>query len=69
MSSAPNYDQIARDATQRLQSKFPEFTNEQLRAVVQEELTKLRSARVKDYLSVLTVRAAATRLAKMTMRD
>lgn len=62
MAAAPDYDQIVREATERLRDKFPDRSEEQVRAVVEEELTRLRAGTVQDYLSVLTVRAAQKRI-------
>lgn len=62
MESEPDYEQIARHAAERLRDQFPNHADEQIRAAVHEELVKLRSAKVKDYLSVLTVRAVEKRM-------
>lgn len=62
MAGAPDYDQIIREATERLRDKFPDHSEEQVRSVVEEELTRLRAGTVQDYLSVLTVRAAQKRI-------
>ncbi|MBF4616214.1 three-helix bundle dimerization domain-containing protein [Curtobacterium sp. VKM Ac-1376] len=62
MAAAPDYDQIIREATERLRGKFPDHSEAQVRSVVEEELTRLRAGTVQDYLSVLTVRAAQKRI-------
>lgn len=62
MASEIDFDQIIRESTDQLRKKFPDKSESDLRAVVEEELTKLRDATVQDYLSVLTVRAARKRV-------
>lgn len=62
MDSEPNYENILRQAAEQLQSRFPHQPEEQVCAIAREELSKLRSAKVKDYLYILTVRAAMKRM-------
>jgi hypothetical protein len=62
MATDVDYDQIIRDSVEQLRKKFPDRSDAELRAVVEEELATLRDATVQDYLSVLTVRAARKRM-------
>ncbi|OUE25645.1 three-helix bundle dimerization domain-containing protein [Clavibacter michiganensis] len=62
MATDVDYDQIIRDSTEQLRTKYPDRPEAELRAVVEEELATLRDATVQDYLSVLTVRAAKKRI-------
>lgn len=62
MATDVDYDQIIRDSIEQLRTKFPDRSDAELRAVVEEELATLRDATVQDYLSVLTVRAARKRM-------
>lgn len=62
MAAAPDYNQIIQEATERLRGKYPDRSEEQIRVIVEEELTRLRAGTVQDYLSVLTVRAAQKRM-------
>ena len=62
MTSDIDYDQIVRDSTEQLRTKYPDRSEAELRTVVEEELSTLRDATVQDYLSVLTVRAAKKRI-------
>jgi hypothetical protein len=62
MATDVDYDQIVRDSTEQLRKKFPDRSEDELKAIVAEELEKLRNATVQDYLSVLTVRAARKRV-------
>lgn len=62
MTTAVDYDQIIREASERLGAKFPDHSEAEVHAIVEEELAKLRNGTVQDYLSVLTIRAAQKRI-------
>jgi hypothetical protein len=62
MAKEVDYDQIVRESTEKLHTRFPDRAEGDLRSVVEEELAKLRDSTVQDYLSVLTLRAARKRV-------
>lgn len=62
ITTAVDYDQIIREGTERLRAKFPDHSEAEVHAIVEEELAKLRTGTVQDYLSVLTIRAAQKRI-------
>lgn len=55
-------EQILRDTIDALQSKFTDRERSEIEAIVREEFDRLRERPVRDYLSVLTERAAKDRL-------
>jgi hypothetical protein len=55
-------DEIIIQVVDRLADKNPELERDRIEAVVREELDKLAGRPVRDYLSVLTERAAKKRL-------
>jgi hypothetical protein len=59
-----NLDEIASEVSARLRARFPDHSAEEVDATVRTELDALADRPVRDYLSVLTERAAKSRLKK-----
>lgn len=59
-------DEIRRQVSVKLSSRFPELDDETIRAVVDEEFGALAEQPIRDFLVVLTERAAKDRLSKHT---
>jgi len=59
-----NLDEIASEVSSRLRSRFPDKPAEEVESVVRAELDALADRPIQDYLSVLTERAAKSRLKK-----
>ncbi len=55
-------EQILQDTINALQAKFTDRERSEIEAVVREEFERLRERPVRDYLSVLTEKAAKDRL-------
>jgi hypothetical protein len=51
-----------RQVVDRLQEKYPEVAREELESVAREEFDAISGRPVRDYLSILTERAAKKRL-------
>ncbi|HEY4224956.1 MAG TPA: hypothetical protein VGM70_04010 [Pseudolysinimonas sp.] len=62
MTTDIDTDEILTQVTARLREKFPEFSAEEVEAAVKAELDQLNDRPVRDYLEVLTERAAKRRL-------
>lgn len=62
MTTDIDSDEILTQVTTRLREKFPEVSAEEVEQAVRAELTELDDRPVRDYLEVLTERAAAKRL-------
>ena len=54
--------QVIAQVTEQLQAKFPDRSPGDIRTVVTEEVTALQQRPVKDYVAVLSTRAATKRL-------
>ncbi|NQX03789.1 hypothetical protein HQQ82_03135 [Rathayibacter sp. VKM Ac-2856] len=59
-----NLDQIVSEVSARLRTRFPDRPAAEVESAVQAELDALAGRPVQDYLSVLTERAAKSRLKK-----
>lgn len=59
-----NLDEIVSEVSTRLRGRFPEKPADEVEAVVRAELDALADRPIQDYLSVLTERAAKSRLKK-----
>jgi hypothetical protein len=59
-----NLDQIVSEVSARLRTRFPDRSAAEVESAVQAELDSLADRPVQDYLSVLTERAAKSRLKK-----
>ncbi|RZU65225.1 hypothetical protein EV379_1550 [Microterricola gilva] len=59
-------DEIKRQVSAKLASRFPELGEASIRAVVDEEFRALAEQPIRDFLVVLTERAAKDRLKKHT---
>jgi translation initiation factor 2 alpha subunit (eIF-2alpha) len=57
-------DEIIRQVVERLAEKYPELPSVELERVARTEFDALRDRPVRDYLSILTERAARKRLKK-----
>jgi hypothetical protein len=55
-------DQVIGDVARRLREQFPDRDPARIHAVVREEVERLGSATVTDYVSVLSTKAAKKRL-------
>lgn len=64
MTTEVNLDEIVSEVSTRLRGRFPDKPAEEVEAVVRAELDSLADRPVQDYLSVLTERAAKSRLKK-----
>ncbi|WP_139344449.1 three-helix bundle dimerization domain-containing protein [Rathayibacter sp. VKM Ac-2630] len=64
MAADVNLDEIASEVSARLRARFPDRSAEEVDATVRTELDALADRPVRDYLSVLTERAAKSRLKK-----
>ncbi|MFC5501126.1 three-helix bundle dimerization domain-containing protein [Lysinimonas soli] len=62
MTTDIDTDEIFRQVTARLRDKFPEVHPQEVESAVRGELDQLADRPVRDYLEVLTERAAAKRL-------
>jgi len=59
-----NLDEIVSEVSARLRGRFPDKPAEEVESIVRAELDSLADRPVRDYLSVLTERAAKSRLKK-----
>lgn len=59
-----NLDEIVSEVSARLRGRFPDRPTEEVESIVRAELDELADRPIHDYLSVLTERAAKTRLKK-----
>jgi len=57
-------DEVKRQVTQKLVEKNPGWDRHEVETVVEEEFAELAGRPVRDYLSILTERAARKRLKK-----
>ena len=57
-------DDIIAEVTKRLETKYPDLAAQDVEAAVKTEFAELAGRPVRDYLSVLTERAAKKRLKK-----
>ncbi|MCJ1673102.1 MULTISPECIES: three-helix bundle dimerization domain-containing protein [Rathayibacter] len=64
MTAEVNLDQIVSEVSARLRTRFPDRPAAEVESAVQKELDSLADRPVQDYLSVLTERAAKSRLKK-----
>ena len=55
-------DEIIAEVTKRLEAKYPDLPAKDVEAAVKSEFAELAGRPVRDYLSVLTERAAKKRL-------
>lgn len=62
MTTHIDEEQILRETIDALQSKFSDRDRSEIEAIVREEFDRLRERPVRDYLSVLTEKAARERL-------
>jgi hypothetical protein len=62
MSTDLNDDEILAQVIEKLSAKFPEVSRQELEGVVRTEFDTIAGAPVRDYLGVLTERAAKKRL-------
>ncbi|TPW77881.1 three-helix bundle dimerization domain-containing protein [Schumannella soli] len=62
MTTEFNRDEAIRQVTEGLRKKFPDHSDEQLRSVATEEVDRLATKPVTDYVIVLGERAARKRL-------
>lgn len=62
MTTELDDEQVVRDATDSLKKRFDDRDELEIEAIVREEFARLRERPVRDYLSVLTERAAKDRL-------
>jgi hypothetical protein len=62
MTTDIDTDEIFTQVSARLREKFPELSAEQVESAVKIELDDLNGRPVRDYLEVLTERAAKKRL-------
>ncbi|MWV60718.1 three-helix bundle dimerization domain-containing protein [Rathayibacter sp. VKM Ac-2754] len=64
MPTEVNLDEIVSEVSARLRGRFPDRPEAEVESVVRAELDALADRPIQDYLSVLTERAAKTRLKK-----
>lgn len=64
MTTAFNADEVIRQVTEKLQGKFSQASPDEIRRIVAEEVGELEKQPVRDYVSVLSERAAKKRLQK-----
>ncbi|WKK71562.1 hypothetical protein Q0F99_19920 [Rathayibacter oskolensis] len=64
MTTEVNLDEIVSEVSARLKGRFPDRPAAEVESVVRTELDALADRPVQDYLSVLTERAAKSRLKK-----
>jgi hypothetical protein len=57
-------EEIIRQVVDRLAEKYPQMPQDELEGVARSEFDALRDRPVRDYLSILTERAARKRLKK-----
>jgi hypothetical protein len=62
MTTELDDEQVVRDATESLKRRFEDRDEAEIEAIVRQEFAQLRERPVRDYLSVLTERAAKDRL-------
>ena len=62
MTTDIDTDEILTQVTARLREKFPELSAQEVESAVKAELDQLNDRPVRDYLEVLTERAAKKRL-------
>ncbi len=62
MATDIDIDEIHRQVTARLREKFPEVAPDEVEAAVRAELGQFADRPVRDYIEVLTERAAKKRL-------
>jgi len=62
MTTDIDTDEILRQVSARLRDKFPELSAQEVETAVRAELDQLADRPVRDYLEVLTERAAKKRL-------
>jgi translation initiation factor 2 alpha subunit (eIF-2alpha) len=55
-------EEVMREVTEKLEAKYPHLNRDDIQAVVSEEFSALAGRPVRDYLAVLTERAAKKRL-------
>lgn len=55
-------EDVMREVTEKLEAKYPNLNRDDIQTVVSEEFSALAGRPVRDYLSVLTERAAKKRL-------
>ncbi len=55
-------EDVMREVTEKLEAKYPNLNRDDIQMVVSEEFSALAGRPVRDYLSVLTERAAKKRL-------
>jgi hypothetical protein len=64
MASDIDDDEIVAQVTQKLSAKFPDASPTEVESIVREELDQITGRPVRDFLGVLTERAAKQRLKK-----
>jgi lauroyl/myristoyl acyltransferase len=65
--TAENDDaEIRRQVAENLQARFPEASSDEIHLIVREEYAALADQPVRDYIAVLTERAAKDRLRGLT---
>jgi hypothetical protein len=62
MTTEFDRDEVVKQVTQALAKKLPEKSEDEIRAVVADEVDALSGKPVRDYVSVLSERAAKKRL-------
>jgi translation initiation factor 2 alpha subunit (eIF-2alpha) len=62
MTTEFDADEVVRQVTEKLSTKFPDLPHDQIASVVAEEVGILAERPVHDYVSVLSERAAKKRL-------
>ncbi len=64
MTTDQTDDEIKSQVTERLRQKFPDASEAEIQAIVEEEFSRIADRPIRDFLGVLTERFAKRRLKK-----